>query len=171
MLDVDASPVARPSPRTQLSPSPTKAALRYLIESGCTPINITAGGSIRVGKVARGVSTFWVAADLAEKICGGAHKIIGARSDVATSTAALYESARELRTRLTEHGVAVERAEQLVDRLENSTPRFEGPGSSKNLRGSTARASVGCGRERRRLHELSNCRAAIAARVDQGPGL
>jgi hypothetical protein len=97
MLDV-ASPVA---PRSQPSPSsPKKTALRYLIESGCSPINVNSTGSIRVGKVARGVSTSWVSSDLAEKVCVGARQIVGERIDVDMAIAALYESARDLRTRV-----------------------------------------------------------------------
>jgi len=89
------------APRSQPSPSsPKKVALRCLIESGCSPINVNSTGSIRVGKVARGVSTFWVSSDLAEKVCVGARQIVGERIDVDLAIAALYESARELRTRV-----------------------------------------------------------------------
>jgi hypothetical protein len=89
------------APRSQPSPSsPKKVALRCLIESGCSPINVNSTGSIRVGKVARGVSTFWVSSDLAEKVCVGARQIVGERINVDMAIAALYESARELRTRV-----------------------------------------------------------------------
>ena len=117
MLDATEISVTRPHTRASAS----RAALDYLQASGAAAISVIAdadGVAISVGLKLDAVSVFWLPAGEAIAVTRRARTIAGGDVDVEGMIAALTESAAHHRATLTEHTVAVARADEAAKKLD-----------------------------------------------------
>jgi hypothetical protein len=100
----------------------TKAAIRYLEASGATAISVIeteTGCTFHVGtKIEHAAAIFWIIATEAKPIVRQARKLAGPRPDIATTEAALHEAASSLRSTLTPHAAAIQRARKASQKLD-----------------------------------------------------
>jgi hypothetical protein len=124
--------IAKPVPA---SPD-TKAALKYLEASGANAISITSGtGGVVLGVCYRAdaVRIYWLPAASARAVSARARKIAGDAVDVATVIAALKEAATQCRVTLTEHDIAIARADAMAQRLDACLAQWRQAGALKEF--------------------------------------
>jgi hypothetical protein len=116
----------------------TKAALAYLIASGCNAIGISAdvdGASISVGTKINpnAVAVYWLPETQARSIAAKARHIAGDQPDVDEAISALMTAAAKCRAVLTPHDVAMTRAGEAAKRLNAYIENLSARGAMKEF--------------------------------------
>jgi hypothetical protein len=131
-LDVDVADVetaAQPAARS----ADTKAAIAYLIASGATAISVienVTGCVFRIGTKIdpRAASVHWLREAQAKPVMNAARRIAGKSPDLTKATSALAKAASDQRVTLTEHAVAMMRAEEAAAKLNRYMDSLRGTG-------------------------------------------